>query len=327
MAEKKFAQDQKSDIDAEILDAIQCKVCERDLSETKLYQCSLQRCPKRDDVFCKSCGNLSHLKIEGHSWRSSRREIKFKAVDPSRIQAGYVKLDLMIRNKRFVGWKETSLQITNQVGGQVSSAAAAYTSLLYGGNAARVNVQLIDLVVDVTNGVQHGSKALYAGLAKATPWAIVAAATIDIAVHSYRFWNGDIEDWHEFGWYCARSVTCASASGLAGWGGAAGGAAIGTVICPGVGTVCGAIIGGLLSSIIGGTLSSKGFERIWPNPVCFIPYCLCVICTLFVQYLFRIKRREKGSYAKQFHGFIFDMMIFLIAKQANLMKRSSINDW
>jgi len=260
-----FAQDQKEDINQQIIDAIQCKVCERDLKETKLYECSFDNCTKKN-IYCKSCGNCAHIKIKTHKWKEHKKEIHKNDVNLDLVKSGYVKLDLMIKNKGYSGWKETGGQMLAYASGTAVHAAKTYQALLFAGNAAKVNGQLIDLAVDVVDGVKKGSDALKAGLKKATPWAIVAAASIDIIIHSYRFWTGDIESWQEFGWYCTRSVTSAAASGLSGWGGANIGIAVGTAICPGAGTIVGGIIGSLLGSILGGTIASKGFDKIWPNP-------------------------------------------------------------
>lgn len=209
---------------------------------------------------------MAHLQEEGHAWKKSRVRITAQSANQWALQHGYQNLDLMIKNRNFSGWKESGLQVVSQVSGTAIATAQAYQALFYSGNAAKVNVQLVDLVCDTVKGVQKGSAVFKEALANATPWAIVAAATLDIAVHSYRFWRGDIESWAEFGWYCSRAVTAATGSGLAGWGGSNCGMAIGTAICPGVGTVIGAVIGGLIGGILGGTLCNKTFDRVWENP-------------------------------------------------------------
>lgn len=58
----------------------------------------------------------------------------------------------------------------------------------------------------------------------------------------------------------ARAATGAVGAAGAGWAGAKGGAALGTLILPGVGTTIGAVAGGLVGSILGGWLGGKGGE-------------------------------------------------------------------
>ena len=61
-------------------------------------------------------------------------------------------------------------------------------------------------------------------------------------------------DWVRFGLNSGATAT----SVLVGYGGAEGGAFIGTLICPGVGT----IVGGLLGGLAGGFAGSWAFSRV-----------------------------------------------------------------
>ena len=58
----------------------------------------------------------------------------------------------------------------------------------------------------------------------------------------------------------ARAATGAVGVAGAGWAGAEAGAALGTLVLPGVGTTIGAVAGGVVGSIFGGWLGSKGGE-------------------------------------------------------------------
>jgi len=210
---------------------------------------------------------MSHLQEEGHSWKETKVRLTALSASELQLQKGFKNLEFTIRNGNFSGWKETGLEVVSKLTGTAAAAAKAYTGLLFAGNSAKVNVQVVDVVCDTVSGVQHGTKAFKSALANVTPWAIVVAAALDIVVHSCRFWiSGDIEDWREFGWYCSRSITSASISGLAGWGGSSAGLAIGSAICPVGGTIAGAIIGGLIGSILAGTFCTKTFEKVWENP-------------------------------------------------------------
>ena len=67
-----------------------------------------------------------------------------------------------------------------------------------------------------------------------------------------------------------------------GWAGGVGGveagAALGTLICPGIGTAVGAIAGGIIGATVGSTAFSKAFEYIAPRKnerICIEFYKLC----------------------------------------------------
>ncbi len=93
--------------------------------------------------------------------------------------------------------------------------------------------------------VRAGAGALAGG---AAPVAIGLTA-VEMAKDVGRFINGDI-DGEKFAGRAGGHVVKGSCT----WGGMEGGAAIGTLICPGVGTVIGGILGGIGGGLFGGWL-------------------------------------------------------------------------
>lgn len=89
-------------------------------------------------------------------------------------------------------------------------------------------------------------KAGLGGVAKGAAPVAIALTTVDVGKDVFRLVKGDI-DGAEFAKRGAGHV----AKGGCTWGGMEGGAAIGTMICPGIGTVVGGIIGGICGGFAG----------------------------------------------------------------------------
>eukprot|EP01084_Bolivina_argentea_P306347 529376_1 len=69
----------------------------------------------------------------------------------------------------------------------------------------------------------------------------------EVVLHSYRFWNGDIETWKEYNYCLASGLSASLGMGIGNWGGTVIGASIGSLGGP-----IGALIGGIIGGILGG---------------------------------------------------------------------------
>ena len=144
------------------------------------------------------------------------------------------------------------------VGGSVSAVQAGYQ--LYQGELSTEEA-MVEIGKGVATGAVQGAvvnaggtlikNGLVAagknGLARGSAPIAIAAGVVESGKDVYRYFDGEID-----GEELAASVGKTTLKTGAMWAGAEGGAALGSMVCPGVGTVVGGLIGGLL----GGSLFS-----------------------------------------------------------------------
>ena len=93
------------------------------------------------------------------------------------------------------------------------------------------------------------------GAIKAARWYKVGGVATTLLAGGIEIVDGAYQDGWEYGYNAQKATASAVVGGLSGWGaaalGAKGGAALGTLICPGIGTAIGAAVGGIGCGFLG----------------------------------------------------------------------------
>eukprot|EP01083_Nonionella_stella_P304653 1059576_1 len=89
-------------------------------------------------------------------------------------------------------------------------------------------------------------------------------AGYEVVLHSYRFWNGDIETWKEYNYCLASGLSASLGMGIGNWGGTVIGASIGSLGGP-IGALIGSIIGGILGGANDSPIVLITFENYCKN--------------------------------------------------------------
>jgi len=174
-----------------------------------------------------------------------------------------------VRNVYFGGFDSavvSAKSIAAATGTGVKEMMKQTTYAMKNMNTGTVMGTVTDVTADVatkTVAVNMG-KTMLATAKSVAPKAAIGAgigaavmAGFEVVLHSYRYWNGDIETFQEYKYHLGKGLSASLGMAAGNWTGTMAGAAVGSLLGP-IGTFIGGIIGG----IIGGALGSYAGRKL-----------------------------------------------------------------
>eukprot|EP01083_Nonionella_stella_P123782 373205_1 len=267
---------------------ITCTFCNAPASDKKLYKCVEDDCDKYGEPYCERDGKISHENIDDHKFdlnADNIQKISFNEHNECHnIGKGMIKVDSAlttyeeqqygpIRQIYFGGASGALCQVKTFANAHnvVKNMKGAYnvvkninTSTGMGtvADVATDGVKIIHMTasqtVISTASEIAGPAAVGAGIGA------VVMAGYEVVLHSYRYWNGDIETAEEYKYCLASGLSASLGMGIGNWGGTVIGASIGSLGGP-IGALIGGIIGGILGGAWGAKIGRSTFEKYSPN--------------------------------------------------------------
>eukprot|EP01084_Bolivina_argentea_P050876 93581_1 len=238
-----------------------CSICEDPLSESSLYMCTNDDCPKYGEIYCNGCGIIAH-KRQDHIFDINGNNVK--QMGDKKIKNS-MKIGINKMNGALGSHKEQKVvgRRQNVVGTYLSLTTALDTKTILAG---------LDAFADVASEFASGSLALgtvtdamqeiLKNTAEGAGYAAVAMAAVESVYHTIRFCRGEIETGEEYAYHLAKGFSAAAGMGLGNWIGGSIGQAIGTIGGP-IGIVLGGLIGGALGGLFGSMCGRAAFNKVW----------------------------------------------------------------
>eukprot|EP01083_Nonionella_stella_P260236 887587_1 len=263
-----------------------CGICNR--NKPHLYVCNFNQCPQSKRILCVRCGNFSHGD-EGYYHEFDinadyMEEVKVDLV--AAIQNNAQNTEIIKGNVQLVRHMAESLEekknapnrnkfeivatylpqavhtldvVNNWVRNDdyFLKAFGKLSAAIKSGKIKEFGTGMKTVLFDVGDNMLEATEACKEGAVIAA----VAVFTFELAVHTYKWMNGDIS-FKTYGKRILSSAAMGVGAAVGNVGGAAIGGAIGTFLLPGVGTSIGSALGGLLGSIFVGIKAKQSIEDI-----------------------------------------------------------------